>query len=74
MASLRFRETADDDTSNATASVQELVSAAREIFIDSDQLADQFEQYLNELAARETAGPTDPLAPVDGNTERLRTP
>jgi hypothetical protein len=73
MASLAFRETADDDTSNATASVQELVSAAREIFIDSDQLAEQFEQYLNELAARETAGPTDPLAPVDDDTNRLRT-
>lgn len=74
MASLAFRETADAETSNATASVQELVSAARELFIDSDQLAEQFEQYRNELAARETAGPTDSLAPVNDNPNRLRTP
>lgn len=40
MASLAFRETADGETSNATASVQELVSATREIFIDSDQFAE----------------------------------
>ena len=74
MASLAFRETVDAETSNATASVQELVSAAREIFIDSGQLAEQFEQYLNDLAARENAGPMDPLAPVDDDSNRLRTP
>lgn len=74
MASLAFRETADGETFNATASVPGLVSAAREIFIDSDRFAEQFEQYINKLATRETAGPTDPIAPVDDDTNRLRTP
>lgn len=74
MASLAFREAVDGEISNAAASIQELVSVAREIFVDSDQLAEQFERYLNGLATRETAGPRDPLVPVDDDTNRLRTP
>ena len=74
MALLVSREITDAETSNATVSVQELISAARKIFIDSDQLAEQFERYLNELAAHKSAGPTDPLAPVNDDSDRLRTP
>ena len=74
MASLAFRETTASDVSNATASVAKIASAARDMFINSDQFAEQFEQYLHQLAARETAGPTDPLAPVDDDSNRLTTP
>ncbi|MDS0300928.1 hypothetical protein NDI76_19460 [Halogeometricum sp. S1BR25-6] len=74
MAPVAFRETAEDDISNATASVQELVLAAREIFVDSEQFAEQFRQYLDVLAARENPGPTDPLAPVDDDSTRLKVP
>jgi len=74
MASLAFRGVAEGDVSNASASVQELVSEARERFIDSAQFANQFQEYLEALASKENAGPRDPLIPVDGEPHTLRAP
>ena len=39
MDSLAFRETTTSDVSNATASVSKIASAARDVFINSDQFA-----------------------------------
>lgn len=74
IASLAFKEAAEGDVSDATLSVQELVLTAREMFIVSEQFAEQFQQYLEELAIRENAGLTDPLLPVEDDSNRLRTP
>ena len=52
--SLSFREAVGEKTSDATASVQEIVSEARDMFINSEQFAEQFQQYLVELAEDET--------------------
>lgn len=75
MATLAFKEAVpEDEGSDALVSVQELVSTARELFIDSEQFAEQFQAYLDSLAEREHAGPTDPLAPVEGESNHLRAP
>ena len=61
MAVSVFEAIATGDGENPTASIDELVTAAREHIVDDEGFADQFREYLEALAKVEHPHPTDPL-------------
>jgi len=64
--------TDNEDKSGPTADMNELVSAARNRFTDSDQFARQFRSYLTMLAENEDPSPGVPLRPAEGDQGSLR--
>lgn len=73
MAHYAFGEaTADADSDSPTAEVDAVVDAGRELFVDSDAFADQFQDYLLALAEKPSPHPLDPLHGVEGHDALLQ--
>ena len=60
-----FDEGATEDGDTQTATIDELITAAREYITDHDQFADQFRAYLDALATVDGPKPMNPLHPTD---------
>ena len=60
-----FDEVATEDGETRTATIDELVVAARKYITGHDQFADQFRAYLDALANVDGPKPMDPLHPTD---------
>lgn len=50
-----------EEENTETASVDDLVDAARDAVVDDEMFAKQFRSYLEKLASADRPHPTDPL-------------
>jgi len=74
MVHFAFNAATDGVGNGKTAKLEEIITSARGLFVDTEEYAQQIRQYLLVLAENDTPGPFDPLVPTDGDEKRLQSP
>lgn len=72
MATEAFIEAVESPAEPRTATVDEIVTRARELFVDTEDYGRQLFEYLDALFERDRPAPKDPLHPVGDGTATLR--
>ena len=74
MATVAFIEAVESPAATQTATIEEVVTRARELFVDTDDFGRQLSEYLDALVERDRPAPKDPLHPDGDGTSTLRLP
>jgi len=65
IAYIAFETVTSKENNSETASVEDLVDAARDTIVDDEMFAKQFRSYLEELVSVDQPHPTNPLKPAE---------
>lgn len=74
MARIAFNSVTDGAENEETATVEEIVSSARKLFVDTEEYGEQIRRYLLDLAVNPAPSLYDPLVPAPGDQKRLQSP